>query len=650
LTEKGRDSLNPANPTEFVIPDIITAQQDIDANETFDATEKENRKRKMQEEYQKTAEKIHNLTQLLRAYCLFDKDVEYVVQEGKLMIVDEFTGRLMPGRRYSDGLHQALEAKEGLKVERETQTLATVTIQNYFRMYEKLAGMTGTAETEANEFWHIYKLDVVVIPTNRPVHRLDYHDVIYKTRREKFNAIVDEVANLNNAGRPVLIGTVSVEASEVLSRLLKRRNITHAVLNAKYHQQEAEIVARAGQKDAVTIATNMAGRGTDIKLGEGVVADREHYKENPSGLHVIGSERHEARRIDRQLRGRCARQGDPGSSRFYISLEDDLMRLFGSDRIARIMGHMGIEEGQELAHPLLTRAIENAQKKVEERNFSIRKHTLEYDDVMNKQRETIYGLRNELMSSENPRRIIFESIEEVVKEKIEQFIDIPERDADGFLRWVNTTFFIHYNPLEKEKDAWDKDVWQTNVLEQIKKSYDAKEQSEEPENMRRLERMVALGVIDRVWREHLYGMDGLRESIGLRAYGQMDPLIEYKQEGYKLFMEMMKRVNGEITSAIFSSSFSKEKLDEFIKVLNPLFQHRVYGSGSFEGVADLLKSGQEGKQTEESDLGTDEGSMMPRPKQPPKPVETIHRELPKVGRNDVCPCGSGKKYKKCCGK
>lgn len=651
LTEKGRDSLNPNNPGEFVIPDIITTHQEIDSDDKLDKVQKEMHKRTAQISYEKTAEKIHNLSQLLRAYCLFEKDVEYVVQDGKLLIVDEFTGRLMPGRRYSDGLHQALEAKEGVRIERETQTLATVTIQNYFRMYEKIAGMTGTAETEANEFWHIYKLDVVVIPTNRPVRRLDYHDVIYKTRREKYNAIVDEVSDLYSEGRPVLMGTVSVDASEILSRLLKRKGIPHSVLNAKYHQQEAEIVAKAGQKSVVTIATNMAGRGTDIKLGEGVVGSIEGYREKPSGLHVIGSERHEARRIDRQLRGRCARQGDPGSSRFYVSLEDDLMRLFGSDRIAGIMTRMGIEEGQDLTHPLLTRAIENAQKKVEERNFNIRKHTLEYDDVMNKQRETIYGLRNDLMHLDNPKEIIFEIIEDVLDAKINQFIGTSaavESDSDAFLGWINSTFLVNFRPESKEMESWDKDIWKTKIMELITTAYKLKEEYEEPENMRRLERMVALGVIDRLWREHLYNMDGLRESIGLRAYGQMDPLIEYKQEGYKMFMEMMGHVNEDIAGAIFSSSFSQEKLQEFLAVLSPRFQHRVFGSGSFEGVAEML-----GKEAESQPEEVPVGRAVPEyaAQQPQaKPVETVRRTTPKVGRNDPCPCGSGKKYKKCCGK
>ena len=652
ITEKGRDSLSAGKVDEFVLPDIITAHQEIDNDISVDKVQKELQKKTAQLKYEKTAEKLHNLSQLIRAYCLFNKDVEYVVQDGKLIIVDEFTGRLMPGRRYSDGLHQALEAKEGVKIERQTQTLATITIQNYFRMYKKISGMTGTAETEANEFWHIYKLDVIVIPTNRPVRRMDYNDVIHKTRREKYHAVVEEVSQLCHAGRPVLIGTASVEASEVLSRLMKRKGLTHSVLNAKQHQQEAEIISRAGQNGAITIATNMAGRGTDIKLGEGLVGDPEHYRDQPSGLHVIGSERHESRRIDRQLRGRCARQGDPGSSRFYISLEDDLMRLFGSDRIARVMTKMGISEGQELAHPLLSRAMENAQKKVEERNFSIRKHTLEYDDVMNKQRETIYDLRSEFIYSENPNRIIFDIIDEVIDGRISRIIDAEPNDPEAFLQWVNNTFFINMSPQEEELGSWSGKEWKEKVMQLIKEAYRLKEEYEEPENMRRLERLVALGVIDRLWREHLYNMDGLRESVGLKAYGQMDPLVEYKKEGYEMFMEMMGHINEDIASAIFSSSFSQDKLSDFIAKLKPNFRHQVFGAGSFDGVSEL--SGTETTPepaAARNKEGFPEQEMAGQPDSQSRSKQgNMRRMVPKVGRNDPCPCGSGKKYKKCCGR
>jgi preprotein translocase subunit SecA len=437
LTEKGRRYLNPDDPDAFVIPDLVTALQEIDSLAVSDA-EKEKKKQQIQQAFDERSERIHNISQLLRAYCLFEKDVEYVVQDNKVMIVDEFTGRLMPGRRWSDGLHQAVEAKEGVAIERETQTLATITIQNYFRLYKKLAGMTGTAETEATEFENIYKLGVIVVPTNKPCVRKDEHDVVYKTRREKYNAIIKEIDDRHRKGQPMLVGTVSVESSEVLSRMLKRQGIAHNVLNAKYHQQEAEIIARAGQHSSVTIATNMAGRGTDIKLGQGVT--------EVGGLHVIGTERHEARRIDRQLRGRCARQGDPGSSGFYVSFEDDLMRLFGSDRITRMMEVVGMEEGEALQHRWLNRSIETAQRRVEEHNFSIRKRTLEYDDVMNKQREVLYGFRNEIIHGDSPRDAIFEILEEVVETRVAQHLpedkSPDEWDYDALLRWANHAFPI----------------------------------------------------------------------------------------------------------------------------------------------------------------------------------------------------------------
>src|SRR5437867_3175850 len=413
LTEQGRNFLSPKDPDAFVLPDLTTIFHEIDAGPETDARKRLEMKAKIQAEFETRAQQIHCISQLLKAYCLYQKDVQYVVKENKVIIVDENTGRLMTGRRWSDGLHQAVEAKEGVEIERETQTLATITIQNYFRLYRKLAGMTGTAETEAQEFLDIYKLGVLVIPTNKPVARQDANDSVYKTRREKNSAVLDEIKQIHGQGRPILVGTISVEVSEHLSRLLKREGIIHSVLNAKYHQQEAEIVARAGQRSAVTIATNMAGRGTDIKLGPGVA--------DAGGLHVIGTERHEARRIDRQLRGRCARQGDPGSSHFFISLEDDLMRVFGSDRIVKVMERVGLEEGQELEHPLLNRSIETAQKRVEQHNFQIRKRTLEYDDVMNKQREVVYGFRNEIIRGEDVRDRLMDIMEEVVISKVDEF-------------------------------------------------------------------------------------------------------------------------------------------------------------------------------------------------------------------------------------
>src|ERR1041385_1256673 len=436
LTEKGRNFLSPQDPDAFMLPDLTTALHEVDAGTETDPKVRMEMKAKIQQEFESKAQRIHAISQLLKAFCLYQRDVQYVVQENKVIIVDENTGRLMTGRRWSDGLHQAVEAKEGVAIERETQTLATITIQNYFRLYHKLAGMTGTAETEAGEFFDIYKLGVLVIPTNKPVARKDANDSVYKTKREKYSAVLNEIKQKHGQGRPILVGTISVEVSELLSRMLKREGIIHSVLNAKYHQQEAEIVARAGQRGAVTIATNMAGRGTDIKLGEGVAA--------LGGLHVIGTERHEARRIDRQLRGRCARQGDPGSSHFFIGLEDDLMRLFGSDRIVKYMEKMGLEENQELEHPLLNRSIEQAQKRVEQHNFQIRKRTLEYDDVMNKQREVIYGFRNEIIHAAEVRDRLMDIMEEVVIQKVEQNskgeYDPKDWNVRALADWVNLNF------------------------------------------------------------------------------------------------------------------------------------------------------------------------------------------------------------------
>src|SRR5438094_4664353 len=436
LTEKGRNFLSPKDPDAFMLPDLTTALHEIDAGPETDPRKRLEAKTKLQQEFETKAQRIHAISQLLKAYTLYQKDVQYVVQDNKVIIVDENTGRLMTGRRWSDGLHQAVEAKEEVAIERETQTLATITIQNYFRLYRKLAGMTGTAETEAQEFFDIYKLGVLVIPTNRPVARTDANDSVYKTKREKYSAVLNEIKDVHSKGRPILVGTISVEVSEHLSRLLKREGIIHSVLNAKFHQQEAEIVARAGQRGSVTIATNMAGRGTDIKLGPGVP--------DAGGLHVIGTERHEARRIDRQLRGRCARQGDPGSSRFYVSLEDDLMRLFGSGRIANIMEKLGMKEGQELEHPLLNKSIEQAQKRVEQHNFQQRKRTLEFDDVMNKQREVIYGFRNEIIHSTDVRDRLMDIMEEVVIQKVEQFtmaeFDLNEWKLRSLADWVNLNF------------------------------------------------------------------------------------------------------------------------------------------------------------------------------------------------------------------
>ena len=633
LTEKGRKFLNPTDPEAFTIPDLVTALQENET-QTLTEAEREKRKAQIQQQYDERSEKIHNIAQLLRAYCLFEKDVEYVVQDGKVLIVDEFTGRLMPGRRWSDGLHGAVEAKEGVTIERETQTLATITIQNYFRLYKKLAGMTGTAETEAAEFQNIYKLGVNVIPTNQPCVRKDENDVVYKTRREKYNAIIAEIAERHRKGQPMLVGTVSVEASELLSRMLKRQGVVHSVLNAKYHQQEAEIVARAGQFGSVTIATNMAGRGTDIKLGAGVA--------EVGGLHVIGSERHEARRIDRQLRGRCARQGDPGSSKFFVSLEDDLMRLFASGRISGVMEKLGMKEGEELQHPLLNRSIEQAQRRVEEHHFGSRKHTLQYDDVMNKQREVLYGFRNEILTGENPREAIFEIIEEVTENRVAEYCPTEktaeEWDIKGLLRWANLSFPIG---LREDQVAFKTaaEVRQV-VLEKVTKAYDAKAAHEDPGALKAIERLIVLNALDRLWQEHLYNMDQLRTGIGLRGYGQRDPLVEYKAEAFAMFEEMMAGVKSEIAGNVFRSASSLAAFENFLRAL-PL---QLSGPELTSGSAYQQAGGAAPPAAAGNSAGDVVGDAIEAAAAP------IKRDAPKVGRNDPCPCGSGKKFKQCCGK
>jgi len=634
LTEKGRKYLNPDDPEAFVIPDLVSAFQELDSEDLADAA-KEQKRQAIQLAFDERSERIHNIAQLLRAYCLFEKDVEYVVQDNKVMIVDEFTGRLMPGRRWSDGLHQAVEAKEGVAIERETQTLATITIQNYFRLYKKLAGMTGTAETEATEFHNIYKLDAVVIPTNKPNVRKDENDVVYKTRREKYNAIIEEIITSHRKGQPVLVGTASVEASEVLARMLARQKIIHTVLNAKFHQQEAEIVARAGQHGAVTIATNMAGRGTDIKLGPSV--------SEVGGLYVIGSERHEARRIDRQLRGRCARQGDPGGSRFYVSLEDDLMRLFGSGRIASIMEKLGMKEGEELQHPLLNRSIETAQRRVEEHNFSIRKHTLEYDDVMNKQREVVYGFRNDIIRGDNPREAIFEILEEVIENRGEEFCPKDkvedEWNTEGLLRWVNQAFPIacRADQLAGKTSEEIKKL----ILDRVTKAYDTKAANENPDALKAIERLIVLNALDRLWQEHLYNMDQMRGGIGLRAYGQRDPLTEYKSEAFSMFEVMMENVKNEIANNVFRSASSLAVFENFLRSLPQQLSAPDMSQGTSFGGTLRSNAPAPAAPPGQSDVVDQAIEAAARP---------VKRDLPRVGRNDPCPCGSGKKFKSCCGK
>src|SRR3984885_11250877 len=563
LSEIGRSFLNPDDPNAFVLPDLITEFTEIDLDPNLDPAQKDEAKKQRQQYCDSQAERIHNIAQLLRAYCLFEKDVDYVIEENKVIIVDEHTGRKMPGRRWSDGLHQAVEAKEGVQIDRETQTLATITIQNYFRLYHKLAGMTGTAETEANEFHDIYKLDVAVIPTNRPVIRKDNNDRIYKTRREKYGSAVDEIKGCYAKGQPVLVGTASVEASELLSRMLKREKIPHNVLNAKYHRQEAEIVARAGQRGTVTISTNMAGRGTDIKLGEGVP--------DLGGLHVLGTERHESRRVDRPFRGRCARQGDPGSSRFYVSFEDDLMRNFGaSERMTAMMERFGLKDGEELEHPWLNKSVETAQKRVEQRNYLIRKRTLDFDDVMNKQREVIYALRNETLETSEPRKLIFEIVDEVVPERVREYLEPPDGsdpNPEGLLQWVNTTFPLGLNSAVAKLESRTVEENEKFVVDKIKQSYEQKVSHEESEAVAGLERYIILNAIDRLWHEHLYAMDGLREGLYLRSYGQKDPLVEDKAEAYDMFSHLMAGIKNEVLSNLFRSTTNLMAFEQFLSSL-----------------------------------------------------------------------------------
>ena len=541
ITEKGRQLLAPNNPETFVIPDLGELLNDIDSQIDLTPNQIAKEKEKAHQLHAERSGKIHNINQLLRAYTLYEKDVEYVIQEGKVMIVDEFTGRVLPGRRYSEGLHQALEAKENVTIERETQTLATITIQNYFRLYDKLSGMTGTAETEAEEFGAIYNLDVTVVPTHTSVIREDRDDLVYKTKREKYNAVIEEISNCHKRGQPVLVGTISVEVSELLSRMLKRKGILHNVLNAKQHQKEAEIVTRAGQSGAITIATNMAGRGTDIKLGSGV--------KEVSGLHILGTERHDSRRIDLQLRGRSGRQGDPGSSQFYLSLEDDLMRLFGSDRIAGIMDKMGVEEGEVITAKMVTRAISNAQKKVEGRNYGIRKHLLEYDDVMNQQRQVIYDIRNQALHGEDMKEPVLEFIEEYVADELESQDSTNPEDWnwESIKQNIASHLLVDADPdsmkSELNKDDLSIDDVRDFIIEKTKNVYAARESLVPEEIMRGFERFVVLRTIDEKWKDHLYSMDQIREGINLRAYGQKDPLLEYKSEGFNLFQIMMGELN-----------------------------------------------------------------------------------------------------------
>ncbi len=648
LTEIGRNKLRPDNPDAFMLPDLATEFSDLDKDTTTPIEQREEKKLAAQERYAAVSEEIHAISQLLRAYSLYERDVEYVVSpDSKVLIVDENTGRVMPGRRWSDGLHQAVEAKENVAIERETRTYATITIQNYFRMYEKLAGMTGTAETEATEFHDIYRLSVQVIPTNKPCIRIDKNDSIFKTRRDKFTAVVNEIEQANKRGQPVLVGTVSVESSEVLSRMLRRTGVIHTVLNAKFHEQEADIVARAGQRGSVTIATNMAGRGTDIKLGEGV---REL-----GGLYVIGTERHESRRIDRQLRGRCSRQGDPGLTKFYLSLEDDLMRLFLQGNLASKLMEGSMQEGEELEHPWLNRSIESAQKKVEQQNYSIRKRLLQYDDVLNQQREVVYGIRNAAIHADRPKDIIFEQIEEELQTRLAvagfgEKAGAQQTAIESLVGWLNSHFPISVRVDELAGN--DVDALVKKLLERIKEAYAVKESVEIPEALGSLERYVVINAIDHHWQEHLTEMEELRRSIGLRSYGQKDPLVEYKGEAYKYFEELMNNVRLQICTGLFRSASNLESFENMLALLSRT-AHAV-------GPTDLPAPNAGGATPPGPQITTHVTSSGPRALGAPSsesaaepeiqlPKVTIRREMPKVGRNEPCPCGSGKKYKNCHG-
>jgi len=633
LTEIGRKHLRPDNPDAFMMPDLATEFSDLERDASISPERREELKLAAHQNYATVSEEIHAISQLLRAYSLYERDVEYVVQEGKVMIVDENTGRVMAGRRWSDGLHQAVEAKEGVTIERETRTYATITIQNYFRMYEKLAGMTGTAETEATEFSDIYRLAVQVIPTNKPCIRVDKNDVIFKARRDKYNAVLREIEVANKRGQPVLVGTTNVEASEVLSRMLKRAGIIHTVLNAKFHQQEAEIVSRAGLRGAVTIATNMAGRGTDIKLGEGV---REL-----GGLYVIGTERHESRRIDRQLRGRCSRQGDPGLTKFYLSLEDDLMRLFLQGNLASRLMEGSMKEGEELEHPLLNRSIESAQKKVEQQNYAIRKRLLQYDDVLNQQREVVYGIRNAAIYAPRSKEIIFEQVAEEIENRlaIAGFGEKGGSNAaaiESFVGWTNTHFPVGLRMEDLEGD--DPAALKELVLDRIKRAYALKESAEIPEALGSLERYVVINAIDHHWQEHLTEMEELRRSIGLRSYGQKDPLVEYKSEAYHFFEELMTNVRLQICTGLFRSASNLSSFENMLSILAR--NARTQGPETLQAPQPEAAAQSNGRVPPSGQLSEPEITL---------PKVTIRRDTPKVGRNDPCPCGSGKKYKHCHG-
>ena len=632
LTDKGREFLSKLSHQDsdiFLLPDVGSEVASIESDKRVAAAEKIQKKDEVYRLFAERSERLHNISQLLKAYSLFQRDDEYVVQNGQVMIVDEFTGRILSGRRYSDGLHQAIEAKENVRIEGETQTMATITIQNFFRLYKKLAGMTGTAETEASEFFEIYKLDVVVIPTNSKIVRKDMDDLVYKTRREKYNAVVLKVEELQKKGQPVLVGTTSVEVSETISRMLRGKKIAHNVLNAKQNDREAEIVAEAGQKNAVTIATNMAGRGTDIKLGPGV---REL-----GGLFILGSERHESRRIDRQLRGRSGRQGDPGESVFFVSLEDELMRLFGSERVISVMDRLGHEEGDVIEHSMITKSIERAQKKVEDQNFAIRKRLLEYDDVLNQQREVIYSRRKNGLLKERLTSDILDLLRDYSEVVIKKYH--KEMDVDGIEEQLLRELSIEFKP---DRDTFEREgvaVTAEKLYDTAVAFYRRKEAAVPAEIMQQIEKYAVLSVIDLRWREHLREIDSLREGINLRAYGQKDPLLEYKQEAFRLFVDLLHDIEHETLSLAFklfpvdpeeARQMEEKQRKAAVRQEKLVAQHQAAESvytASF-GVEMAPENGED-----------ESAANLQQPVIADK----------KPGRNDLCPCGSGKKYKNCHG-
>lgn len=636
LTDNGEEQFPKEIQELFIIPDLSVALSEIEGDKTLSIEEKHKRSEAMYTKHGERSEKVHAIQQLLKAYMLFEKDVEYVIQEGKVNIVDEFTGRLMPGRRYSDGLHQAIEAKEGVRIEGESQTMATITLQNYFRMYAKLAGMTGTAETEADEFINIYRLDVVSIPTNRDVVRDDMEDEIYRTRREKYSAIIEEIVAVHEEGRPSLVGTISVEVSETLSRMLQRKGVPHNVLNAKFHQRESEIVMQAGQKGAVTIATNMAGRGTDIKLGPGVV--------ELGGLHIIGTERHESRRIDRQLRGRSGRQGDPGSSKFFMSIEDDLMRLFGGDRLGSIMDRLGLEEGEVIRAKMVTRAIERAQKKVEGQNFSIRKHTLEYDDVMNVQRKWIYQRRSSALTRPSIKDEALELIEDVlhryVDDRCPTGVEPYQWDIENLKHDLRNTFLVNIESTQEEFEELEREELYDKLHKATLHVYQQKEAALGNEMMRNLEKFAVLSTIDRNWRDHLAEMDELRAGIGLRGYhqGLGKPIDIYKKEGFTIFEKLIDTIDKEAVGLIYKLQIGqpqRERASEPAITATHSDSTNIGFAGGGGGGAAVAQAPVK-RQMAKIDPETGK-------------AKTMVRSEEKIGRNDPCPCGSGKKYKKCHG-